>query len=282
MRKFSIPLPPTSVGDNQPPQGPLGEQPNPMLRYAAAAMMSRLVAAAARAQMEAQAQDAINHHQINSREGKDKDEESEDETVPVIVASIQDDRAGGNGGNGMPLGQHGMAPMYGRPMTPRGGPMMRGMGNIMPFHEHQGMSNVARHAMPSMPQRAYVAPPPPPPPPAALQGSPVQARSSIMAQRRSSQPVLVMLALPVGPGSTSESRQSTVSQMQFAPIMSQRSAASHGPFYPSVPYTYPVPGASYAVPIQMPVPMPTYQRQVLYHYPVQADMQRNGPVMGKK
>lgn len=160
--------------------------------------------------------------------------------------------------------------MYGRPMTPRGGPMMRGFPNVMPFHEHQGidrMSGVQRHALPSMPQRSYAAPPP------------FQQVRSEMSQRRSSQPVLVMLALPVGP-SSNEPR--SVSHMQFAPIVPHRSSGSHGPFYPSVPYSHGSPAASYAVPIQVPVPMPSYPRQVLYHYPVaRPEVQRSAPVLGK-
>ncbi|XP_074593419.1 uncharacterized protein LOC141849122 isoform X1 [Brevipalpus obovatus] len=287
MRKFSIPLP--SSGTDSQPQGPLADQPNPMLRYAAAAMMSRLVAAAARAQMEAQAQEAMNNHQMSAREGKDKDEEGEDETVPVIVATMRDERERAAGPNGIPLRPHVMPPMYGRPMTPRG-PLVRGPPNGgMPFHQHQhqplnAIQHGPRHAMPSMAQRTYVAPPPPPQQPQPVPQPTMRSGPMGPMQRRGG-PVLVMLAVPVDSGASGEGRSS----IQIAPIMSasgssnvihfpsstQRVSAGHGPFYPSVPYTYARPhypasmAASYAVPVHMPVPvMPSYYQRQVYHYPV--------------
>ena len=80
------------------PGSEIGEGiPHPMLRYAAAAMMSRLIAAAARAQMEAQAREqAMMMRSLMSERtsGKDKDDmsEAEEESVPVLLASLRSER----------------------------------------------------------------------------------------------------------------------------------------------------------------------------------------------
>ena len=131
-RKFTFPLGSASITAS----GPIGNDvsndgpvPHPMLRYAAAAMMSRLIAAAARAQMEAQAREAIMSRM--SPGAKDKDDDAgDDESVPVLLASLrtEDSRFGANSNFGAnpnfassPFGRP-SSPMYGRPMARSRGP----------------------------------------------------------------------------------------------------------------------------------------------------------------
>ena len=258
LRKFSIPL--QSSTDSQPPL-PLAQHQNPMLRYAAAAMLSRLVAAAARAQMEAQSREALTN-QIN-RNGKDKDDDTEEEVVPVIVATMRDER---------PQEPRSLAHMYGRPM-PR---ESMSKSYATPFTTHQHQRQIP--AMSSMPQRAFISLPPP-------QAAHIASREPLSNQRRSEtnvQPV-VMLALPL---QSLESRQSPMS-IQIAQSLEQallnHNQRTQMPFYPTVPYPLPFvrsnyqSASSYAVPVHVPVPVPMnypsqyYQRSV-YQYPAHQAM----------
>lgn len=199
MRKFSIP-----IVNQEPPQ----EQPNPLLRYAAAAMMSRLLAAAARAH--------------NQPEAKDKDDESEeDNTVPVLLATMRSAaEAARNAQISRPL-----SPMYGRPMTrppisihmrpPMRPPMAYGQSE----HQVRMVSN-------SMPHRAYAAP----------QVVPQRPMNTMMHRALPPvQPVLVMLAHVPMPMHTAESR------MGSAPVAPNSYYATHPPmpYYPQVPYAVP-------------------------------------------
>ena len=117
---------PESLQESVMSQGvPLGE-PHPMLRYAAAAMMSRLIAAAARAQMESQAREQamMIRGLLSPLSAKDKDDtDAEEESVPVLLASIRSERT--------------MSPihhsMYGRPsLSARNsrGPLDLGMPSV--------------------------------------------------------------------------------------------------------------------------------------------------------
>ena len=246
MRKFSIPLQPENQVPLQIPQ-----QPNPMLRYAAAAMLSRLVAAAAKAQMEAQIRESVTN-QINET-GKDKDEDVEEEVVPVIVATMKDEKS---------QVPRSLLHMYGRPVLRESKPI--------PFTSHQHQRQIP--AMSSMPQRAFVNVP---------QVRQVPLREPSPIQRRTGsdpQPFLVMLALPVQPA---ESRHSPVNiQLPHNPDQSfvNQNQPTHMPFYPTVPY--PVPyikpnhknTVSYAVPVHVPVPVNypfQYHHRPVYQFPAQ-------------
>lgn len=118
MRKFSIPISMNEARNfaGPAPRPPQEEDeddvPNPLMRYAAAAMLSRLLAAAARA----------NHQELGIEPmggAKDKDDSAEnDETVPVLLASV---RSEANSRGPIMRGPIMSPPMYGRPL-PR--PMM--------------------------------------------------------------------------------------------------------------------------------------------------------------
>ncbi|XP_053200861.1 atrophin-1-like isoform X2 [Panonychus citri] len=304
MRKFTIPISSgssfsNSDSDSSDPINPLSEVgPNPMLRYAAAAMMSRLIAAAARAQMEAQAREAMTNTLIVRAEGKDKDEESDDETVPVIVATMRDERLVGPGR--LPLPQ--APPMYGRPMpTGRASSLIRQhMGpqqeNSLPsFAAHHAHHHVHQHplasarslpgGLPAMSQRTFISSPPPQGPTSASQILSSVHRSPLgpmVIQRRGGndrntspsgkesgnnqnvQPVLVMLAVPVNSGENGRSPipEQSSSSSNYPGYHSSPYARSHvGPFYPSVPYSVPYMRPSYS-----PAPQAAYAVPV--HVPV--------------
>lgn len=292
-RKFSIPLP----SEAQPNQAIPQEQPHPMLRYAAAAMMSRLIAAAARAQMEAQAREAI---MARSNGGaKDKDDEAEDESVPVLLATLRDEQQQAMRARQSP-------PMYGRPM-PR--PMMRPQPPTM--QQRQAMASMAQRLMASPSQQGpsarASAPSSETPHPmlAAIQQlqalqaiqhlqsmqrkgraqSPISGSASAGSPRESAgQQSLAMVVIPI---QSQESRQLASHMSPYANQQYATQAAYARPSYYPSPYgaspyaaaspygaavspysaygyrqmAHPHPAASYAVPVHMPMPM---------HYPAHA------------
>lgn len=299
MRKFTIPIsssPTNPDYDSSDPINPLSEAgPNPMLRYAAAAMMSRLIAAAARAQMEAQARDAMTNTLIVRAEGKDKDEESDEETVPVIVATMRDERMAGPGRlQGLP-----QPPMYGRPMpTGRASSLIRSpltpqQTNSLPSFAHHAPPHHLHHhplasarslagGLPSMNHRTYMSSssiPHGPTSASQISGSTqrgplgpmtIQRRggssgSSAAGSNPNVQPVLVMLAVPVNSGENGRSSMNGPSNSANYPgYHASPYGRSHvGPFYPTVPYSVPymrpsyspAPQAAYTVPVHVPVPV---------------------------
>ncbi|KAI1286943.1 hypothetical protein HDE_10711 [Halotydeus destructor] len=133
-RKFSFPIPPQEA---QPAQAiPSAEQPHPMLRYAAAAMMSRLIAAAARSQMEAQSREAL----MMRGGAKDKDDDSEDESVPVLLATVREDEPS--------IQDIRSRPMYGRPMPRQLGGRPQPPPSVMQRTQH-GLHGSPHHGRPT-------------------------------------------------------------------------------------------------------------------------------------
>lgn len=232
-------------------------QPHPMLKYAAAAMMSRLIAAAARAQMETQAREAL----LLRGGAKDKDDDAEEESVPVLLASLR----AGEGPDGLrsmrgPASPH----MYGRPMSrsargPLGGQSQRmaSMGNqrFLP-----APPQVQGHPMLQQLQALQVL--------SALQRmqrqrdnvfqGPAEARSGPAGEKGT--PALVMVAIPI---QSQESRQQA--QQMPAPYVHQP-MAHYRSYYPyASPYSaysayrpipHPHAASSYAMPMHAVPPPP--------------------------
>ncbi|CAG2104158.1 unnamed protein product [Medioppia subpectinata] len=231
MRKFSIPL------LQQQQQFTPPETPNPLLRVAAAAMMTRLLAAAARA------------HNNGPMMGKDKDDEGEDETVPILLASMRSDD------NREP-------PMYGRPMPrpPMMRPPMRPPIKII-GQPQQRMGSV------NIPQRIYSA-------------QMIPQRSPVVQQRALPpyQPVIVMLAHV--PMQMAESRMGASQERynDLGPYYASQPQQHSMPIYPQVPYALPIGyhpmqrqmgQMEMPTPVHIPIPVASYHRPV-YQSPYQS------------
>lgn len=175
MRKFSIPI----MNQQQVGQS---EQPNPLLRFAAAAMMTRLLAAAARANNQPPMM------------AKDKDDEPEDETVPVLLATMR------NGELNSPIRQ--LPPMYGRPMQRQSivRPTLR--SPMAAYQSRMASNQVPRvYSTPIIPQRNQIMQRPLPP----------------------IQPVLIMLAhVPIPTSQVAESRMSSSVREYYSPPQQQQ------------------------------------------------------------
>lgn len=301
-RKFTFPLGSASItasgpiGNDVSNDGPI---PHPMLRYAAAAMMSRLIAAAARAQMEAQAREAIMSRM--SPGAKDKDDDAgDDESVPVLLASLRTEdssRFGGNSNFG--ANPNFASPPFGRPSSPMyGRPMARSRG--------------PRPAMSSMNHRVMVPPPQAPSSgvhPLLAQLQALHALSRLQMKQREGrtgsasiltnggqigeeielsrgpsspsgrgQPALVMVAIPIGaesqvrPSGPSMVHPSMMSPYAHGPMSGYAGALpspvvsqyprAYSPYHPTAAaYTRPLPH-----PVSYALPMGSYH-QPSYHQP---------------
>ena len=239
-------------------------QPHPMLKYAAAAMMSRLIAAAARAQMETQAREAL----LLRGGAKDKDDDAEEESVPVLLASL---RAGEGQDVMRGMRAPGAPHMYGRPMSrsargPLGGQSQR-MASMANQRFLPAPSQPQSHPMLQQLQALQVL--------SALQRmqrqretmfpGPAEARSGAAGEKGT--PALVMVAIPI---QSQESRQQA--QQVPAPYMHQP-MAHYRSYYPyASPYSaysayrpmpHPHAASSYAMPMHAVPPPPPPP----HHYP---------------
>jgi len=195
MRQFSVPLV-QEQGMQQQTSGP--EQTNPLLRYAAAAMMTRLLAAAARA----------NHQSPIMGKDKDDNNENDEDTVPVLLATMRSNEEGGPIG-----GMRGISgSMYGRPM-PR--PQLRS-----PMVNYQ-LAQQARMVSHSAPQRTFSSPPG------------IMRPSLSSSMNTPMQPVVIMLAHV--PMQQSESRMGP--SISVNPYGAPQQSSS---YYPQVSYAAPM------------------------------------------
>ena len=260
-RKFKV------SEENQNTASPLEVQPHPMLKYAAAAMMSRLIAAAARAQMETQAREAL----LLRGGAKDKDDDAEEESVPVLLASLRP----GEGPEGLrsmrPTGPH----MYGRPMS-------RSSRGPLGLQSQRLASNAYQRFLP----------PPPAPSPAGhpllqqlqalqvlsalqrmqrqreslIQG-PLEARASPTGEKGT--PALVMVAIPIQSQESRGSAQQVVAAPYAQPVSQYpRSFYSYPQSYPAYPAYRPMTHASatYVLPTHA-FPPPPPPPPATHHYP---------------
>jgi len=245
--------------------------PHPMLRYAAAAMMSRLIAAAARAQMEAQAREAI--MMGGSRpSGKDKDDDIDEESVPVLLASLRPSAS-----EEMPAthrGYHGHHDrrdrhMYGRPSFHHGIRNSRGPLDLdfppPPSRMMMGGSGLGRSILPPGPMGQG------PVNPMIHQLQALQILSAIQRMRQREEmraspsemrsgPALVMLAIPI----QGDQRMEGPIPVRSPPPPQYRSY--YGPYSPGyAAYHRPSYGPSYAHPPPQPI-----HPAASYGYPVHA------------
>jgi len=225
-------------------------EPHPMLRYAAAAMMSRLIAAAARAQMETQAREQALMMRGLMSAGKDKDDtlDSEEESVPVLLASLRSERM-----LSPPIIMSGSS-MYGRPRNSRGPldlgiPSIQARSRMMMLASESGSPMAALH--PILQQLQALS---------ALQRLQQEThrergsrsrdsfdRESIMMMgsqnEKQGSPALVMVAIPMGENSP-RSEVMMMSPQRHSPFRSYYPSSYRGgppppPVYPSYPYPPP-------------------------------------------
>ena len=245
-----------SASDNSPDsmRSQMDVQPHPMLRYAAAAMMSRLIAAAARAQMESQAREAA----MLRGGAKDKDDDVEEESVPVLLASLRSNDPS-EGMRNMRSSASSATHMYGRPSLPRsargplGGPTQR-MSSV----QHQRFvppPTSQNHPLLQQLQALQVL--------SALQRMQRQRETVMSPESRPGEkgsPALVMVAIPI---QSQESRQQA--QQVYPQAYMQPQYRSYYPYaapyatYPSYrPIAHPAPSQSYAMPIHAVPPPPSH------------------------
>lgn len=145
-----------------------------------------------------------------------KDDDAEEETVPILLATMRSDDEDRDGPMGRP-----MPPMYGRPM-PRPQimrPPMRPPIKLM-GHSQQRMASI------NVPQRVYASAHMMP------QRGPIMQRALPPVQ-----PVLVMLAHVPMPMQMAESRMGAA-PLHYSPYYS--SGQHSMPVYPQVPYAMPI------------------------------------------